>query len=96
MALYRILVKGRVQGVGFRATTQHFARENDITGNVRNNPDGTVEIRLLGTEDEKELMESFCRSGPSMARVEDVLVERLPETEAQVQDIKEGQFRIVG
>jgi acylphosphatase len=44
-----VIFKGRVQGVGFRYTTQQTAGRHDLTGYVRNLPDGTVEALLQGT-----------------------------------------------
>lgn len=43
------MVSGRVQGVGFRATTVGVARSFPVTGFVRNEPDGTVLIEVQGT-----------------------------------------------
>ena len=45
-----ILVYGRVQGVGFRYRASHAARSFGLTGWVRNNPDGTVEMELQGED----------------------------------------------
>ena len=45
-----IIFKGQVQGVGFRYTTHRIARRYDVTGFVRNVPDGTVEMLVQGTE----------------------------------------------
>ena len=45
-----IIFKGRVQGVGFRYTTQRTATRYDLTGYVRNLPDGTVEALLQGSK----------------------------------------------
>jgi acylphosphatase len=44
----RLIVRGRVQGVGFRATAAHLARGFPIGGSVRNLPDGTVEVVAEG------------------------------------------------
>ena len=46
----QIIFKGRVQGVGFRYTAQRMASRYDLTGYVRNLPDGTVEALLQGTK----------------------------------------------
>jgi acylphosphatase len=48
----RIVYFGRVQGVGFRATAAQVARTFDVTGYVRNQPDGTVELVAEGDADE--------------------------------------------
>lgn len=69
MKKVRILVAGRVQGVGFRYTTQALAIEiGDITGRVWNNDDGTVEI--LAQSPDASKMARFIqdiRQGPSRA-----------------------------
>ncbi len=52
MVSKRIIVSGRVQGVGFRYTTKDLARGFDVCGSVRNLPDGTVEILLMGERGE--------------------------------------------
>jgi len=65
-------VTGRVQGVGFRYTTAHVARELRLTGWVRNNPDGTVETRAQGDERVLERFVAFLEEGPRVARVASV------------------------
>ena len=45
----KVIFRGRVQGVGFRYTTCRIAGKYDLTGFVRNCPDGTVEAHLQGT-----------------------------------------------
>jgi acylphosphatase len=47
-----VLYRGRVQGVGFRATVRHLARGYEVTGIVRNLPDGRVELVLEGAKAE--------------------------------------------
>lgn len=48
----RVIFEGRVQGVGFRYTVKDLARGFDVTGWVRNLPDGTVEMQATGEADE--------------------------------------------
>lgn len=48
----RVIFSGRVQGVGFRYTTKQLALGFDIVGTVRNQKDGTVELKIMGEEDE--------------------------------------------
>ncbi len=50
MKQLRVYFSGRVQGVGFRATTQHIARRFQINGWVRNRRDGRVEVLAVGDE----------------------------------------------
>ena len=68
----RYLVRGRVQGVGFRYFTQAAAVRAGVRGWVRNNPDGTVEIAAAGESDALERLEQEIRRGPPGARVDQV------------------------
>ena len=66
---FRAVVRGRVQGVGFRAATEETARALGVGGWVRNMPDGAVEVEAEGPEDALRALEQFLRRGPRMARV---------------------------
>lgn len=66
------VVRGRVQGVGFRDATVREGRRLGLTGWVRNRLDGTVEATAEGDEATLDEMETFLRRGPSMANVESV------------------------
>jgi acylphosphatase len=66
---------GRVQGVFFRQETSRRAAANNVSGWVRNLPDGSVEGVFEGTEEAVEAMIRWCRSGPPLAHVEDAQVE---------------------
>src|SRR6476660_6902433 len=70
----RIVVSGRVQGVGFRFFTQAAAVREGLHGWVRNLPDGRVEISAEGDAEALERFEHKVRHGPPGARVEDVEV----------------------
>ncbi|MFB6180932.1 MAG: acylphosphatase [Candidatus Nanohalobium sp.] len=72
MKRVHLWVSGRVQGVGFRASTRRRARNNDVTGWVKNLEDGRVEAVLEGDEEDVAEVMDWMREGPSMARVEDV------------------------
>jgi acylphosphatase len=50
----RVIYAGRVQGVGFRVTAFHLARDFAVAGTVRNLPDGTVELVAEGAPDQVE------------------------------------------
>ncbi len=52
MISLQVFYEGRVQGVGFRFTVRHIAKGFDVTGWVRNLPDGRVELQVTGQEDE--------------------------------------------
>ena len=70
----RYLIRGRVQGVGFRYFTQAAAVRAGVGGWVRNNPDGTVEIAAAGEPDALERLEQEIRRGPPGARVDQVAI----------------------
>jgi acylphosphatase len=52
MISLQVFYEGRVQGVGFRFTVRHIAKGFDVTGWVRNLPDGRVELQVTGEGDE--------------------------------------------
>jgi acylphosphatase len=68
----RFLVRGRVQGVGFRWFVEREAHILGIAGWVRNNHDGTVEVLAQGTRDQLSGLRSRLQEGPRAARVDDV------------------------
>lgn len=70
----RVMIKGRVQGVWFRAWTESQARKLALDGWVRNRRDGTVEALFHGPSDAVDHIVMSCRTGPPAARVEDVIV----------------------
>jgi acylphosphatase len=72
------LIRGRVQGVYFRASTVEQARARGLSGWVRNTPDGDVEALFEGPRDAVEDMLVWCHSGPAHARVDDVEVRYVP------------------
>lgn len=67
-----MIVRGRVQGVFFRAETRDRALSLGLGGWVRNNPDGTVEAAFEGDRERVESMVEWCRRGPAHAQVEEV------------------------
>ena len=69
-----IVVSGRVQGVGYRASACDKAKSLGITGWVRNLPEGTVEILAEGDEPSIAAFINWCRNGPRWARIDDVQV----------------------
>lgn len=73
----RLMIEGRVQGVGFRYFTHDAAVREGVTGWVQNLPDGRVEALLEGDEAAVTRVERALRRGPPGARVEavDVLVD---------------------
>jgi acylphosphatase len=65
-----VLIRGRVQGVGFRAWTEVTALERRLQGWVRNRRDGAVEAVFIGLENDVLAMIEDCRAGPRGARVD--------------------------
>ncbi len=72
MVQAEIVYRGRVQGVGFRATVRHAASTFQVTGWVRNEPDGTVSMVARGQPSEVEqlLEEIQRRMGRFITRVD--------------------------
>ncbi|MFO7984797.1 MAG: acylphosphatase [Desulfatiglandaceae bacterium] len=70
-----VMISGRVQGVFFRAETRETAQSLDLSGWVRNTPDGRVEAVFEGNSDAVQKMVEWCKEGPPSARVEHVDVD---------------------
>ena len=68
----RFLVRGRVQGVGFRWFVEREAHILGIAGWVRNKADSSVEVLAMGTREQLSRLRSRLREGPRAARVDDV------------------------
>src|SRR5208283_176187 len=68
----RFVVRGRVQGVGFRWFVEREAHILQIAGWVRNNPDGSVEVLAMGTRDQLAGLRSRLQEGPRAARVDHI------------------------
>ena len=69
MQSVRLIIKGRVQGVGFRHWTTREASARGLDGWVRNLPDGSVEAILAGPPEAVADMAQACRKGPALASV---------------------------
>ena len=78
--IVHVVIRGRVQGVGFRAWTQHQAQLRLLEGWVRNRRDGAVEAVFCGRDDAVEAMLDACREGPRTGHVDDVAVSPGDET----------------
>jgi acylphosphatase len=69
-AVRHIVIRGRVQGVGYRAWVATEAQRYALEGWVRNRRDGSVEAVFAGSTDVLARMIADCRRGPALARVE--------------------------
>lgn len=76
--LFKIRIKGHVQGVGFRWNAVREAWKRDITGFVKNMPDGSVYIEAEGTRDQLNSYIEWCRKGPSIGFVRSVEFDSFP------------------
>lgn len=86
----RFVVRGRVQGVGFRWFVEREAHMLGIAGWVRNNHDGSVEVLAQGTRDQLSGLHGRLRDGPRAARVDAVEVSDAPPVDGL------SSFRIEG
>ena len=80
-AILHVTVRGRVQGVGYRAWVEYQAMASKLEGWVRNRRDGSVEAVFSGPPKAVAEMVALCRHGPPSARVEAVLNETGHEDE---------------
>lgn len=71
----KYIVKGRVQGVGFRYFTNHIANRIGVYGYVKNLWDGSVEVYAIGTEQQLVTLKTGLSKGPSYSYVEKIIEE---------------------
>lgn len=79
MATVHLLIKGRVQGVFFRATAKDIADKLGVKGWVKNTSDEDVEAIASGNEDAVQKFIKWCHEGPPKADVTDVIVTKKEE-----------------
>jgi acylphosphatase len=83
----KVVVRGEVQGVGFRWAVQRQAGRLGLTGYAKNLPDGSVRVEAEGDPDRLDQLEAFLHQGPRWAEVQSLETERIPAT---------GEFRDFG
>ena len=81
MPTIELLIKGKVQGVFFRASAQQRALALGLNGWVMNQPDGSVLLRATGNPEGLAQLEAWCKQGPSGAKVGSLEKRDLPEEE---------------
>jgi acylphosphatase len=74
-AILQVMIRGRVQGVGYRAWVEYQAIASGLEGWVRNRRDGTVEAVFAGSPTHVADMVALCRHGPPASRVDNVTSE---------------------
>jgi acylphosphatase len=75
------VVKGRVQGVGFRYFTRDLARRSGLTGWVRNMPDDSVEFEAQGQAENVDAFTEEIKDGPALSNVSAMTISELPVEE---------------
>jgi acylphosphatase len=80
-AIRHVMIRGRVQGVGYRYWVEQKAMARSLEGWVRNRRDGSVEAVFAGPADAVSGMIALCRRGPASARV-DAVAEEPADTDA--------------
>lgn len=71
---YHLLISGRVQGVSYRFNAWQQAKQLELTGWVRNLPDGRVEMHIEGDEARLDNMIKWAQTGPRFATVTDITI----------------------
>ncbi len=74
MPTVHLVVKGKVQGVFYRASAREVAEELQLTGWVKNTIEGNVEVLVTGSEEHLEKFIGWCRQGPARAVVTEVQI----------------------
>jgi len=82
MSSVNIQVTGKVQGVSYRYSTKKKAKSVQLTGWVKNLPDGSVQIYAQGADSSIASLIEWCHHGPASAIVKDVIVEELNKSPA--------------
>lgn len=78
MKSLRIKVLGKVQGVNFRQSIKRLCDQVGLVGQVKNIPDGSVEILVVGPDIRVQQLIDWCHIGPPRAVVEKLFVEEVP------------------
>lgn len=79
---FKIIIKGKVQGVSYRASAQKTAVQLHLKGWVKNNKNGDVEMEIHGDDAKIESMLQWCNKGPALAKVDKLEVENIPFNES--------------
>ncbi len=73
MPTLHLLIKGKVQGVFYRATARKIAEELGVKGWIKNTKDNNVELIITGTEEQVRQFIEWCKKGPTRAEVSDLI-----------------------
>jgi len=94
-AILQVTIRGRVQGVGYRAWVEYQAITGGLEGWVRNRRDGSVEALFAGPPTRVAEMVALCRHGPPSARVDNVTSETASVDELELRRAGEA-FSVLG
>jgi acylphosphatase len=89
-AILQVMIRGRVQGVGYRAWVEYQATASGLEGWVRNRRDGSVEAVFAGPPARVAEMVALCRHGPPSSRIDSVTSETAGEDELNLRRAGEG------
>lgn len=79
MIAKKVIFEGRVQGVGFRYTVKDLSRGFDVCGTVKNLPDGSVELQVMGEPDEVDLfIREITEESPVARNIKNHYVDKIP------------------
>ena len=79
MPAIHLLIKGKVQGVYYRASAKEVAERLHLTGWIKNTRDGHVEALAMGDEENLQRFAAWCKRGPERADVSEVIVSTASE-----------------
>jgi acylphosphatase len=95
MPTVHLVIKGKVQGVFYRATAKDVADELEIKGWVKNTNEGNVEITASGTEQQLEHFINWCKKGPARAVVAEDLLISIPKITHNLFHLALNEFGII-
>ena len=90
MPTIHLLIKGKVQGVFYRATAKKVADNLGLTGWIKNTKDDDVEATVTGDKDKLQEFINWCKHGPEKAEVENVIATQGEETSFKNFEIVRG------
>lgn len=79
MPTIHLIITGKVQGVSYRFAAKEMAISLSLTGWIKNTAEGHVEATVSGPEPALQQFIDWCRQGPRLASVSDVIIQRIPE-----------------
>lgn len=91
MPTFHLLLKGKVQGVFYRATAKKMADKFNLSGWIKNTKEGHVESIVTGSNEQVQQFINWCKTGPEKANVEEVQV--TPTEEILFNDFQILPFR---